>query len=207
MNAISPLPPAELEECRARHLAVCQELIDLGMKLTRRAAAQAIEAAEAPTPEPDEHPAPQRDHNLAFARLSRSVRQSVTLEAQIVVNAFARPGSIQPGPHACTEDELDEIRAVLDRDAINHAFEGVIQTHPDRRQIAEILPRIIEGSFAAFPDHPLPTHFAHICRKVGVTPDGTTLPPHLTERLAPSSQGLAWPNPSPPDRWPIHPPG
>jgi len=102
----------------ARHLSMARELAELGMALVRAAATQALlawreppsAAAEPPTlgeSAPNSTPAdaaaqtqaaepaagvrPRPDHALAFARLSRAVRQTIALEARIAAGDIASP--------------------------------------------------------------------------------------------------------------------
>ncbi len=114
LNAISPFPTVEVEEeRRARHLRMARELAELGMALARAAATQALLEWRAPPggasepPAPDSTPAdtaaetqaaepaavarPRPDHALAFARLSRAVRQTIALEARIAAGDIASP--------------------------------------------------------------------------------------------------------------------
>ena len=210
MNAISQLHPAdeaeqEKAECRTRHRYVCQELIDLGMKLARRAAQRALDEdddaqaaqnqAAHNTRPPNTAPTPSaRDPNLAFTRLSCSVRLAVTLEARIVNNFFARaPATRAPASSAnagpadaqARSQNLANLQAAADHGILSSALGGMMANRDDRWQLQETFDDIIEDTLSAFPDDSLPAHFARACRALDIEPDLAALPPDLAEFLAP----------------------
>ncbi len=199
MNAYTSPQQTEEAERRARHLSVCQELIDLGLKLARAAAQRALDAHEQSQPD---HPADTqnqtqaRDPNLAFTRLSASVRHAVALEARIAGNAFARPA---PAPHPGTtpDEALEDLLTAADHGALSSALTRLTDHREDRWQLQETLADIIEDTLTTFPDDPLPTHFARACLALNIQPDLTMLPPDLASLVASS----------PPDRWPRPQPG
>ncbi|HEX4261970.1 MAG TPA: hypothetical protein VHY76_12810, partial [Acetobacteraceae bacterium] len=102
MNAIPPTPPEETAaERTARHLAMLRELAGIGMALARALGEQALAALAPPapeTPEPAPAPAPpsRTDPGLAFARVTRAVRQTIALEARIVADRDAPPRPRHP---------------------------------------------------------------------------------------------------------------
>lgn len=93
-NQPTPNQPGENAERKARHLAMLAELADLTMVLTRRASIKACDQLDPEAP-PAETATKQPDAVLAFARLSRALRQTIALEAKL-----ATPSKPQPTPNA-----------------------------------------------------------------------------------------------------------
>ncbi len=212
LNAISPHTPDPTQAAhRAENLADCLELRDLGMALARAAAARALAAHD--QPHPTQQPAPATkpptpqpalaakpaDPDLAFARHSRSVRQSVELWEKIVNNTFARrPQSPHPAwsepayPDLdadlddTLEDEYERPRfSVGDAGNLYEAVGNLALISPAHNAIPETLPEIIEETLTAHPDDHLSTNFARICEIFGIAPDRSRLQPHLESQLRP----------------------
>ncbi len=181
---------------------------DLGLQLARAAAARALAAHEQTptTPEtpPDTQPAPKpADPDLAFARHSRSVRQSVELWEKIVNNAFARRPSAQTGPETSNFDPdpyLDVLYnspqtekppySEADRGTLYEAVANLALIHPDHAEIPETLTEIIADTLTAHPDDHVSANFARVCQAYGIEPDRTRLQPHLESQLRPP---VRWP--------------
>ena len=194
MNAISPQTHTDEEERRQRHLSVCQEIIELGMQLTRATAQRALQAAEEDPPHPtpantaDCAPNPTqkpRDPNLAFTRISRIVLQAVTLEAQIAAGAFNR-ATAPRAQAAQAEAELLGICAYVNRSTVIQGLERLAETHPDRASLHDAIEDAVDESLADHPEDRLPAHFARACAALGLTPSTQGFPEDLVEALATS---------------------
>jgi hypothetical protein len=87
LNAIPPTDPktddapGTDDERKARHLRMLRELAELAMELATLAAKHA--RAKAAEPAPAKRPAGTTDPAVLFTRLSRSVQQSIALEARL----------------------------------------------------------------------------------------------------------------------------
>ncbi len=191
MNAYTDIPQPDEAERRARHLAVCQELIDLGMVLARNAAQRAVDAHEEAQTTPTQETQQPRDPNLAFTRLAACVRHAVALEARIASNAFARPAPAS-GHDTGPGLDLAEIYDVLQRETLNKALIHLTAEREDRWDLQQTFHDIIDDTFTAFPADPLLAHFTRACVALDIAPDIAALPPGLAGELAPA----------PPDRWP-----
>ncbi len=208
LNATTPPCPDEAQR-RTRHLSVCQELIDLGMKLARAAAERALyahEQATAASTQASQTPPP-RDPDLTFSRLAAGVRQAVTLEARLASNAFARLATAAAPDTASTDRKLAEFRGALDRGTLEDALTHLTDDHADSWQLQQTFGDIIEDTLSAFPDDALSAHFARACLALGIAPDLASLPPDLGALLEPAHPKPArlepaHLEPAPPDRWP-----
>ncbi len=205
LNAIPPHPtdPTQAQH-RAENLAACLELRDLGLQLARAAAARALAAHEhqthAPEPEaPQTTPKP-TDPDLAFARHSRSVRQSVELWEKITNNTFARrpqsrhqswPDSSSFDPDSDLDDLLNRphtqpsLFSESDRGNLYEAVGNLALIHPNHADIPETLHEIIAETLTAYPDDHLSANFARVCQAFDIEPDRTRLQPHLESQLRP----------------------
>ncbi len=175
---------------------------DLGLQLARAAAARALAAHEqtepseaTPTPKP-------ADPDLAFARHSRSVRQSVELWEKITSNTFARRTQTQtqtsnfdPDPDLyddlCNHPQTQKpAYCELDRGNLHEAVGTLAAAHPNNAEICETLDEIIEETLTAHPDDHLSANFARICQAYDIEPDRFRLQPHLESQLRPP---VRWP--------------
>ena len=89
MSAAAALPPAPAEtgaERRDRQLGWLREMGELGMKMARNAATKALD----PQPDDPGRAAPAPDPTLAFARVTRAVRQAIALENRVAAEAAPR---------------------------------------------------------------------------------------------------------------------
>jgi len=245
LNAISPFPTAEAEEeRRARHLRMARELAELGMALARAAANQALLAwREAPSvaaepPAPDTTPAdtsarnqaaepaagarPRPDHALAFARLSRAVRQTIALEARIAAGDLAsprrhrHPGSLGEHPAGRQALALDQAsdadlnRALslgLLRDIAERLDDDPEIEPEDIVAVAETLRRACndlgigldprqepDGSLDAGPPSPLsPNPTSPSAIATNALPTGALPTEALAPRLGPDPGHIGWP--------------
>ncbi len=208
LNAIAPQTPDPAQAAhRAANLAACLELRDLGLALARAAAARGLAAqnqthptaepapaTEPPTPQPTQ--AKPNEADLAFARHSRSVRQSVELWEKITNNTFARRAQ---SPHPWSEphypdldldlddtlDEDDPPYSEADRFVLHEAVANLALTAPTHAEIPETLTTTIEQTLTAHPNDHLSTNFTRICEIFALTPDRTRLQPHLESQLRP----------------------
>ena len=193
-----PQAPNEEAERRQRHLSVCQEVMDLSMKLTRVAARRALDAADDeaqaraanpdPTPEPLQPTPKTRDLNLAFTRVSRIALQAVTLEARIAAGAFNRAGASRAPADVSTQEEdarIHSLCAALDRDLVVHGLERLTETHPDRQALRQSAEDALDDSLADHPEEPLSAHFARVCQALNLTPTVEGFPDYLVEALHP----------------------
>ncbi len=191
LNAISPQTAAEDADRRANHLAVCQEIIDLGMMLTRAAAQRALEAAEHPTQEPAQTPntpqSPPRDPNLPFARTSRIVLRAVALSAQIAAGAFNRaPPGRATASGTQSDAELHNLHQVVNRDLVMQGLERLTETHPNRQALQDTIEDAVDDTLADHPEDP-PPPTSPAPAKSAASPDLILLPDHLAESLAPET--------------------
>ena len=215
MDATST-PFNDEDERRARHLSVCQELIDLGLKLARAAAQRALDSAGAEPgeratkrskasatssePADEQNAARAPDPALAFTRLSRCLQQSVTLEARIAADAFRAPASRAPVSRKAAEASANtarfdaetlELVHVVNRVAVSDGLHRLTEDHPDRWSLYYTIEETVEKSLADYPDDPLCTHFARTCAIFGLTPNLTGFPDHLIECLSPAPLSAA----------------
>ncbi len=208
LNAISPQTHTEEAERRQRHLSVCQEIIDLGMKLTRAAAQRALDAAEeeaqpharpasttAEAPNPNHRP---RDPNLTFSRLSRGVLQAVTLEAQIAAGAFNRAAVPRLAASTGTAEQdarVQQLCAVVNRGLVTQGLHRLTETHPDRWSLGEAIEDAVDDSLAGYPDDPLSAHFTRACQALDLTATLEGFPDYLVEALRSETPASNWPTP------------
>ncbi len=178
---------------------------DLGLQLARAAAARALAAHEqtetheaAPEAAPQQPTPKPADPDLAFARHSRSVRQSVELWEKITNNIFAR----RPHPQAAQEssnfdpdpylDDFDNhpptekpVYCEADRGNLYEAVANLALIHPDHAEIPENLPEIIKETLTAHPNDHVSANFARVCKTYNIAPDRSRLQPHLESQLRP----------------------
>ncbi len=214
LNAIAPHAPDPTQAAhRAENLADRLELRDLGMALARAAAARALAAheqtltpqdqtqrtAKSPTPEPQQPTPKPADPDLAFARHSRSVRQSVELWEKITNNSFARsPRQTWSEPsYPDLDPDLDDalydyeppLFSEGDAGNLYEAVSNLARLSPAHDAAPETLLEVIEETLTAHPDDHLSANFARICEIFGLTPDRSLLQPHLESQLRPPPDG------------------
>ena len=149
----APSPAADAAERRTRHLTVCQELIALGMTLARAAAEHALQDMAAPPPTQTiptsaaacvadaearlRHHAP--DYGLTFARIARTVRQTVALEAHIAEGRARAAAPADPR-----------------RVRLAAALHAATATHPDRAELRRDAAERLDWALDADPDAATP---------------------------------------------------
>ncbi len=211
LNAISPQTHIS-EARRERHLAVCQEIIELGMKLTRSAARRALEADEdeaqrradaantAPTrPEPAPPNPRASDPSLTFHRISRTVLHAVAIETEIANGTFRAPAFSASTSRALADDDQAEARlkdlcAAANRGVVADGLRRLAEHRPDRWALHDAIEDTVEESFADHPDDALPAHFARACQTLGLAPTLEGFPEDLIEALSPET-AETWPTP------------
>ncbi len=187
MNAITPIAPAPTPDAAAErtahHLAVCRELIDLGMVLTRAAAAKALQewsvpepqAGDPPNPTPEpaqpEPPATPRriaDPGLLFARLSRAVRQAVALECRVAADAAAAANPVR----------ASRVAADPRRPILRGVLADITTNQPDRAQLRRDLNERLDAELETDPDQerPLADLYTTVCQELGLDPDYSAMP-------------------------------
>ncbi len=188
MNAITPIAPAPTPDAAAErtahHLAVCRELIDLGMVLTRAAAAKALQewsvpepqAGDPPNPTPEpaqpEPPATPRriaDPGLLFARLSRAVRQAVALECRVAADAAAAANPVR----------ASRVAADPRRPILRGVLADITTNQPDRAQLPpgpQRTPGRRAGNRPRPGTAPLADLYTTVCQELGLDPDYSAMP-------------------------------
>ncbi|HWK45279.1 MAG TPA: hypothetical protein VNT30_11185, partial [Stellaceae bacterium] len=123
-------PSSESSERTERHLRMLQRLAEIGMELAEAVGRQALEQAKAAS-EPAETPRqPGPDLGLVFTRLSRSVRQTVALEARIAEEPLT--------PRAVSA-------AALDKQAERVALAETDRRHRRKAQVGRIVKQAINA--------------------------------------------------------------
>ena len=145
-----------------RHSAMLAQLAERAMALACALQERALAA---------ETPAEMRDLALAFHRISRTVRQSVALEAKLVRDQAraAREDRADAAQLAVarTERRVDQIRAAVRRDIreVHYGFDADnLEAEFDERLEAEALD---DG----FLDEPIEAQIARLCADLGLTPE------------------------------------
>ncbi len=181
MNAIAAEPPKP-DERTQRHLAICQELAEIGMQLVRAVAQKAMQdwAEEAPEAKAPKKP----DPALTFARLSGVVRQAIALEARIAQGPPAQS-------RRSREKRFDPRRATLKR-----LVDETTERNPDRKDLLRGAQPVIEDYLAdeSFAETPIPTLFETICKEAGIEISVKTLSDEMLDLVCPGP----WPEPRPP---------
>jgi len=171
-------PSSESSERTERHLRMLQRLAEIGMELAEAVGRQALEQAKAAS-EPAETPRqPGPDLGLVFTRLSRSVRQTVALEARIAEEPLT--------PRAVSA-------AALDKQAERVALAETDRRHRRKAQVGRIVKQAINAELTGIKayqrerelrerlededvetdigDHPIGEIIARICWDLGLDPN------------------------------------
>ena len=166
---------------------MCQELAGLGMQLARAAAQRALRDMEQPaaaTPAAAKPAARRRarqnpDPSLAFARVSREVRQLITLEIRLAA-APAQPRTRRS--RTPTPAEPDTRRAPL-----HQAVDYLTAQHPQREEIRSDFARRIERRLAADRAHDIPAGamLIGIADEIGLDINDAEIPEDLYDALLP----------------------
>ncbi len=195
-KASQPANPA------ASQIEFCNELIAQGMQMARAAAAQAMREAEEQTAAIPPARRRTRDPNLAFIRISREIRQLVTLAARLA----AAPEAAKPAPKPRTPELSGKERRAIELPArIIHAKSSepaedderrapllaaaglITENHPYREEARASCTSLIEAELAAdsrrkrCPADMLIT----IADTLSLDIDSIDFPPALMEQLIP----------------------
>jgi len=181
LNAISE--PPEPDERTQRHLAMCQEMAEIGMQLIRAVAHKAMQDWTEEEPEPQAKAAKKPDPALTFTRISGAVRQAIALEARI---AQGPPTQARRG----REKKFDPRRATLKR-----LVHETTERNPDRNDLRKGAQHTIEDHLAdnAYDDTPMPDLFQSICKEAGIEISQKTLSDEMLDIAFPGP----WPEPEP----------
>jgi len=161
-------------------MRMCQELAELGMQLARAIAAKALQDLAPPEPaqpEPAPSPKPAADPALAFARITRAVRQCIALEAHLMAGSpQGRPKPQRPAP--------DPRRAPL-----QNIFETVLRTNPNRAELKRETNERLETQLATDPDGniSIPDIFYTIVNDLGIELDLANIPDETLDQLIPEN--------------------
>jgi len=182
LNALSETPPPD--ERTERHLAMCQEMAELGMKLVRAVSHKALRDWTEEAPEPQAKAAKKPDPALTFSRLTGAVRQAIALEARI-----ANPPQTQA--RRGREKKFDPRRATLKR-----LVHETTERKPDRNDLRKGAERTIEDHLADdfYDNTPMPDLFQIICKEAGIEPSQRALSDEMLDIAFPGP----WPDPPPP---------
>ena len=191
-----------------RHGAVLARLAELGLALAERLHEQAMAA---------EDPKTTADLGLAFHRISRSVRQTLALEAKLerdrqrdAREAAARSSTDDDGPSA--GELIAEDRRVRKRiEDLREALEPHIWTESEgdeRQDLLDMLDEILTYEIfePAFATHSLDEHIALICGDLRIpapAPAPRASPPDAPDAAPdaqPAEAGVGGPPPDPEPR-------
>jgi hypothetical protein len=133
--------------------------------------------------------------SLAFNRLSRSVRQTIALQAKLA-GARRREGR----EDAAEAQRADEDRGQRRKAQVRHAVERLIWTETESDAEAERLVDELdemvseEMLYDGFGDEAVEAHIARLSAELGVTPPATACPTDAGEGTAPAPEapGLGW---------------
>jgi hypothetical protein len=174
MNAISR-PEIETDDLVARHVRMCRDLAELGMKLARVAAEKVLAdpAAAAAKPAQKTHgKAP--DGTQLFLRLSSLVRQLMLMEVRLA-------GGAAPRATAAPRRTLADHR----RELIGQALDVAIGDSPERASMRDAARATLEEKLAADPHgHTRPAAMIHaILDPLGISVSVGKMPSALREAL------------------------
>ena len=206
LDTTTPCESQSAAERTARHLAMCQELADLGMQLTRAAAAKALrdaEAASAAAPPAATPRARSPDPTLAFARLSREVRQIITLECHLAAGPAAaasvprrhaaqrrehepRPG-IPKIPKVPEAPRAKPANADNRRALIRQVVNDLTEQHPNRDIVRMQFTARADRALAADPGYEIPASriLLDIASKMGLDLETAEVSQEIYDELLP----------------------
>ena len=199
LDTTTPFASESAAERTARHLAMCQELAELGMQMARAAARQAVCAAESAATTP---PRPKRQNpSLAFARISREIRQIITLENRLAAPATA---AATRGPRASPRqprerpepDEPIKIPAALAAEMANpdnrravicSVVKQITELHPSRDEIRDRFEKEADSRLAADPNYKIPAGeiLIDIADSIGLDIEGAEITVAIYDELIP----------------------
>ena len=179
-------------EMAERHGRILGRLSELGLALAERAQAQVLAAMDA------EDPKAAAELALTFHRISRSVRQSVALEAKLVRDAArAERDAAAEAEHKRTAILRDPVAMVRRKAAVQEAIEKIIWNEREGEEAEHLLDlletRLTVGGFDDdFCLEPLETHIARLCADLGLPLPSDSAP----KDIAPAPPSPIW---RPPD--------
>jgi hypothetical protein len=185
LNAISPAERTEEpEERRARHLRMCRQLTEISMELAHLAAARAGLAAAAAAGEPESTTRPPpgtTDPAMLFIRLSRSVQQSLALEARIAGD------TAKASQTAIRQASRNTLRGDPRWNTIREIIKIATEKHPDRNEIRREAEARLQEELQADPEQSATTRatLQVIIDDVGIEVDYHQLPDELLLPLLP----------------------
>jgi hypothetical protein len=185
LNAIPPTDPKTDhapetdDERKARHLRMLRELAELAMELAMLAAQRAGAAAASPSSDPETAKTTRRartaDPAALFTRLSRSVQQSIALEARLAA------GQTSPAREARGRTVRSDPR----RSPLRNMVTIFTAKHPDQTALQRRSSEQIDTELAADPEQTvaLCAILETVCEDLGIKADYNLLPNDLL-RLA-----------------------
>jgi hypothetical protein len=152
---------ANAADMTERHGRILAELSELGLALARGVQAQALAA---------EDPATVADLSLAFHRISRSVRQTLALEAKLERDRHRQDREDRTDAVREAERRVQhrkaQVRMAVERLVWSEAVEDEAE-----RLLADLDNLLDEESLSdGFTESPLEAHIARICRDLGLSP-------------------------------------
>ena len=152
-------------EMGERHGRILARLSELGLSLAESVHGQALAA---------EDPKATAELGLAFHRISRTVRQSIALEARLVHDARrAERQALEDTERARNAQPRDSVRILQRKQAVQAAVERVIWDEREGQEAEDLLDRLEEWIEVAalsndFGLEPLDAHVARLCADLGL---------------------------------------
>ena len=161
---------ADIERLQDEALA---QLLELGMEAAREAQARLMASEDAKA---------LADCALAFNRVSRSVRQTIALQAKV-----GRARKQRDRDEATHARRADAARTLLRQTQVKATVERLIWTEAEggeaERLVNHLDDLVAEDSlYDGFTDQPLETYIARIRNDLGLKPDPEALPPPLRQQ-------------------------
>ncbi len=162
----------------ARHLAMLQELAEIGMQMARAVRDEALARAEAV--DEDAPGPPSRfgngDLGLIYSRIARAVRQTLALETRVAEGIekarFERQRAHVASVRAAFQDRQNEIRDYVAEAIEAEAAERKSSDREVERLLDDLDERLEDGVYDdALADAPIGDLVARICDDLGVIPD------------------------------------
>ena len=166
----SPDTRCSTEAMEARHSGVLQELAEIGMEHARIGLGHALnETMGRPVPRPAADP------QLGYARVARSVRQTLALEAKFREGSTARAEKAetervaerQARGEACKSDVREAVEQLIETEA-GESREGLERAE---RLLDDLYERLDDAPDEDFADVSVRQAIETICRDLGLTPD------------------------------------
>jgi hypothetical protein len=172
--------PAPDETMMERHQRVLRRLTDLAMQLAEKAQEKALARITAEPADPEAAPAPgQSDPLLGFARIARTVRQTVMLEAKLEKERKKQVEFEERAQYTCDLAEVTLRESETKRQVARAVEQAIRAETPDWQTdgpLSELRERL---------DDPMAWHdlagesrttgeiIARFCRELGLDPDWT----------------------------------